>query len=78
MKIGQNKGFAWVASYGVTGFAGFLHSLFSLAFPSLVVKMSLYPLVQGGYFHMKIYFQLSGGTEEGQRCFLQQLFLNSP
>ena len=50
----------------MTGFAGFLFSLFSLAFPSLAVKMSLYPLVPGGYLHMEIYFQLSGGTEEGK------------
>ena len=53
--------FAWGSKFmKLTGFAGFLYSLFSLLFPSFAIKMSLYLLVEGGYFHMEIYIQLSG------------------
>ena len=55
----------------------FLVQPLGLAFPSLAVKMSLYLLVQGRYFHVEIYFQLQGEQKKGSVCFLHQLFLKS-
>ena len=54
-----------------------MYSHFSLAFPSLVVKMPLYLWYREGVSTWRFIFRFQGEQKKGRVRFLHQLFLKS-